>query len=222
MRRGDRKATDAAPTLAPGETGKPPKRGRLPQFDYLSVDGLAKTLGGKAKLMNIARMSSDEHVRGVIAHWDAIHVSKQPKASLDETLDACGVEPSWFVGKVAEVAHAHGVETTKLMVSLCSPAVVSKNIEVAMTDDGFKDRELFLKGAGFVPTAQGSQNNFAFLLGSGGMVPQVEQVAEPKQIEGSSDIPRVEDHNIIDAVFRDLDGEDEVAVISGASSEPTA
>ena len=145
MKKGDRKAFDDVPNPEPGEKAKRPKAGRVPRFDYLNVDGLARIMGGRAKFMNIARLSTDEHVKSVIARWDVR--KKSERFSLVDCLTELNLEASWFVSKVVEVAYANGVEVTKLIAAVCQPAMMQKNVEMGLTDEGFKDRELFFKSA---------------------------------------------------------------------------
>jgi hypothetical protein len=207
MKRGSRKAAEKVSAPEPGETAARPRRGRLPQFDYLSVDGLARHLGGRRKFIDLARLSTEELVRSVVARWDALTKSKQGSQNLDNLVADCGLDPGWFVGKVSETMFSNGVEVTKLLMAIATPAVIQHSIEQSLTGkNGFKDRELLLKAARVLPSAQPPQHNMAFMFG--GTVPQIDtdnNKEAPKQIEGSTEPPAVEDGNVIDQVFRELD-----------------
>ena len=191
---------DSKKRLLPPEDVGAPGAGMLTQYSKQKpLDLYAKHFGGRQMLVDVAReLSANEGVRLVCQYWDKLTKSQKNKTSLDELCEAAKVSPKDFISEVVGCMHEHNVDLTKAILAASMPSVMEKTVSFAMEEGNFKDREMFHKMTGLLPTPQGSQ--FAFIQnnqGQGGEPP-------PPEPAKSDDLPPIEEENIIETPFEEI------------------
>ena len=126
-------------------------------------DGIISTvvlsiLGGKVEFMDLARRAPeiDPRMSRVMDKWDTLSEHGKKEASLDLVCQEAGVDPYAFLGAVAAAAKKFADNSSVIIAALSQPEIVRKTIQQAMTDEGFKDREMLMKHAGFLPVPAGT------------------------------------------------------------------
>lgn len=115
--------------------------------------------GGKEALIDLARCSADEKVQAVVAEWDGFSSHQKRHHQLEPLCEGHSLSAGEFLGRVAQAAHDTGLDISRLIAGLEHPRVVQKSIQMAMRQNGFKDREMILKHSGFLPTPAGPRIN---------------------------------------------------------------
>lgn len=133
--------------------------------------------------VNLARMMSgdNEKLASVCKAWDNLTALQQKKTTLDDLCALVNLPIPEFIGVVAPEAFRYGINMAKMFVGMAQPNLVKKSIEVALTPEGVKDREMLFKATGLVPTSKGinivnSQTNQA--NGGSGMPDFSEEVID--------------------------------------------
>jgi hypothetical protein len=162
----------------------------------LNLDHIAGELGGIASLMDFARHCGDEKVRKVVKRWQNLGDGEKATASLDQLCQEGGITAGRFLGQMMGLLWRRNLDVATLIVSQAMPEVLQKSIERALEPAGFKDRKMFLEK--LVPAVLPTNPFPATLNG--------EQVTTPGagQDEDLVEVPRVEDHSVVDRIFRDL------------------
>ncbi len=65
---------------------------------------------------------------------------------------AAGVSPWVVLEAVTVVAVRRGATASAIVAAINHPRTVQKTVEIALQDDGFKDRELLHRAMGFIPS----------------------------------------------------------------------
>jgi len=111
--------------------------------------------GGRAALIELARLSGHDRVRAVVAEWDGLGINKRAHTRLEALCEACELTPAEFLGAVVEAAFAHNTDVSKLLLAVSTPRIVQKSVRHALTNAGFRDRQMLLEAAHIVPKGGG-------------------------------------------------------------------
>ena len=128
---------------------------RLPMFGTLAYVA-SRLPGGKRTFMEYARLCESEHIKVLVGHWDSLSDYDQRRASLEDLCEVCGVKPHELVGAVASAAFRWNADISTLVAAVASPKVMETCVERALQANGFRDREMFFKASGLLPTPAAS------------------------------------------------------------------
>src|SRR5215204_3639572 len=76
---------------------------------------VSRCLGGKDEFMRLARLSTDERVRGLVSRWDSLSRSDRRYISLEDLCEASGVEAADLYGAVVAASYARGLDFSPLL-----------------------------------------------------------------------------------------------------------
>jgi hypothetical protein len=110
------------------------------------------------------RASDDNAVQRVLAARDAIPFGYSRLLPWEAFCAKAEVSPLRLVQAMTDVCRVMAKQFATVIASVNHPAVVEKSVEVALTDEGVKDREMLHKAAGFLPT--GSQQPVSVTVNS--------------------------------------------------------
>lgn len=115
---------------------------------------------GKRTFIEYARLvgDTDERFKQMLEKWDSTSRGEQLLIPLEELARTYNITPGELLGKVTQVAYEHNTDISNYMAAVMQPDVVKKTIDMALTEEGFKDRELLHKHSGFTPTPQQGSN----------------------------------------------------------------
>lgn len=111
--------------------------------------------GGRASLMELARLSQHPAVKATVEEWDRRSRRGRLSASLEALCDGAGISPGDFLGEVVKAAFDHNTDVAKLVMAVNIPRVVQKSVKTALTEKGFKDREMLMQATGIAPKGAG-------------------------------------------------------------------
>lgn len=111
--------------------------------------------GGKASLLELARLCPHESVKAIVADWDALAPSKRNTTRVESLCEARELDPWDFYGLVAAAAGRVHCDVAKMMLAVELPRVTARSIREANTRNGFKDREMLMQAAGIAPARGG-------------------------------------------------------------------
>jgi hypothetical protein len=97
-----------------------------------------------------------QRVRQVYYGLPRVHRSGLP---IEAFCVAAGVSPLHVLEALTATVMRLGVQASSIIASVNHPRVVQKSIDVALTDDGVRDREMLHKHANFLPTPAGARTN---------------------------------------------------------------
>lgn len=199
MKKGERKRTQDVDVNPPdGALAVPPENGKLARFsDDVPLAYIARQLGGPVGLINMARYAPDMRSQQVVKLWDALPEIEKKDTAIETLCQAANISPAKFLGTIVEGMHSVHADTTKLIAIQFSPEVLRRTAEVAMTEEGHRDRKMFLQSTGILPTPRGATQVFNF--GSG-------PPDEPKAVSAPTDagIPRLEETTDIEIDFEEI------------------
>jgi hypothetical protein len=112
--------------------------------------------GGKHTLMEYAHLCEDEPIKALVCHWDSLSGYDQRRTSLENLCEVCGVEPHELVGAVAAAAFRWNADISTLIAAVAHPKVMEACVDRAVQANGFRDREMFFKASGLLPTPAAS------------------------------------------------------------------
>src|SRR5882724_2730879 len=110
-------------------------------------------------------------------------ISKRIRHSipLEAFCAAAGVDPNSILSSiVAAVDRLHRYSAT-VKVSTAQSDVTDKMIELAKTDDGFQDRQMFMKISGLMPAPKGAQTNIQVVQNATATSTPVTVIAPPPE-----------------------------------------
>lgn len=111
--------------------------------------------GGRASLMELARLSESPKVKEIVAEWDKLTPTRRGKTRLEVLCDSFGLSPGEFLGAVVKAAFEHNTDISKLILAVNTPRIVQKSVQQALKQKGFKDREMLMQAAGIAPKGGG-------------------------------------------------------------------
>jgi hypothetical protein len=97
-----------------------------------------------------------QRVRQVYYGLPRVHRSGLP---IEAFCVAASVSPLHVLEALTATVMRLGVQASSIIASVNHPRVVQKTIDVALTDDGHKDREMLHKHANFLPTPAGARTS---------------------------------------------------------------
>lgn len=127
-------------------------------------DTLSKALNGEISLVIdcledwLSRHGDHplEHsIAGVIMWWDALDSRDRAFVVWERVCRDFGIGQAEFLSIVIEGAAAMNLDAVRLAQAVAAPRVMKKLTEMAQTDEGVKDRELFLKTSGLLKEGSG-------------------------------------------------------------------
>lgn len=188
-------------TTKPLTKEKPPPPGALQVLDEnrFSLDFISRKIGGKQAMVDFARNCGDAQIKAFVSAWDGLSKIKKKATSLEFVCHQVDIDSSWLYGRISEEMSRLGADCTKLIGAIAAPEVMQKTVNMALTDDGWRDRQMFLKAARIIPTPSHS-NQFSLLAFSGavGIPEQEPEDAEPVEPSTPTGIPSIEESNIAD------------------------
>lgn len=111
--------------------------------------------GGRASLMELARLSQHSAVKVIVEEWDRRSRRGRLSTSLEALCDGAGVSPGDFLGEVVKAAFDHNTDVAKLVMAVNIPRVVQNSVKAALTPKGFRDREMLMQATGIAPRGGG-------------------------------------------------------------------
>jgi hypothetical protein len=124
------------------------------------IESVLRSLtGGKSNFMEMARLAPqiDPALAPVIEEWDRLKPKARNNLDLDDLCKLKDIDPSHFLGVVAEAAQKFHANASILIAAVNMPAVVGKSVRVAMTDKGVQDRKFLFEHSSFIPMPQGAR-----------------------------------------------------------------
>src|ERR671913_1250590 len=76
---------------------------------------VARCVGGKEAFMNLARLSSEPLVKGIVSRRDSLSQSDRRYVSLEDLCEACGIEPATLFGAVVSAGYTEGYDISPLL-----------------------------------------------------------------------------------------------------------
>lgn len=106
-------------------------------------------------IFDVLETSDDPDARKVLEKYYSIPLTHRRSLEIEAFCVAAGVPTlrvlELIVGSIVHMNH----RLSEAIANVASPAVVRKTVEMALTDEGTKDRELIHKATGFIPTPRG-------------------------------------------------------------------
>lgn len=217
----------ASLTPPPVKKKKPASRKRLPTLppSPMAVDfrHLKPTWRAYIDYVSMAARDGDKDMARYLASFAQLS-SKEQLTHTPETLcDLSGVKPADLFGSVCGQVWASSQREASMLIAINHPRIIEKTAKFAQTAKGVKDREMFHKGTGFLPTPKGAQisinNSPQMLQATGGGSP----LALPSM---EDDMMEIEDAEFEDKLLPsgpppplDEDGEDGDGVDSTHTSD---
>ena len=135
------------------------RRCTYPQIDGTLTSISEYFIGGKVAFMELAEQAAklDPQIQTFVEVWQQCSGKHRKELNLDAICAAKGLDPFRIFGSMAEAAMRSGYHLGAILAALSHPAVVEKSIQVALTTDGVKDREMQLRHANFLPMPRDSQ-----------------------------------------------------------------
>jgi hypothetical protein len=128
---------------------KPPSKHRQSCLSPLSY--VARCVGGKAKFMNLARLSADERVQRLVSVWDGASRSDRRYLNIEGLAEACGIEPAGLFGAVVAACYEKGFDTSHLVLASYNYLnMVEAIVKGGLKTDGGGKRERLLKWVGLI------------------------------------------------------------------------
>lgn len=122
----------------------------------------------------MAARDGDKDMGKYLASYAKLSPKEQGVHTPEQLCDLSGVKPSDLFGTVAGQVWASSQREATMLIAINHPRIIEKTAKYALTPRGVKDREMFHKGTGFLPTPKGAQisiNNSPQMLQAGGATP---------------------------------------------------
>lgn len=109
------------------------------------TDLLEQTAGGIEKVVDALRFSREPDAIAFLKNYDSLPETEREHLSIEEICLTTGIGMPRFLQLATSSLMEVTLLFTGITLSTSLPAVVEKNIEMAMTDKGIRDRKLFFK-----------------------------------------------------------------------------
>ena len=96
------------------------------------------------------RSSEDPSARKVLEVYYAVPESYRRLLRPEDFCHAAGVSPWRVLEIITVVVVRQGAQSSAMVASILSPRVVAKTVEIALQDDGFRERRMLLRATGFL------------------------------------------------------------------------
>jgi hypothetical protein len=113
----------------------------------------------RRQFMELARLAVqfDAKLAPVVEDWDRMKPPLQKAVDLDALCEAHGADPTHFISIVGEAQMRFRDNASVILAALSLPSVVQKSIDMALIDEGVKDREMLFQHSGLLPQPKASQ-----------------------------------------------------------------
>jgi hypothetical protein len=105
------------------------------------------------------RASDDSEAQRVCRLYFSLPLHRRRGLPIEAFCVAAGVSPLRILEILTAVLVRNSVQASQVIAAVNHPQVVSKTVEMALTDDGVEDRAVLHKHAGFLPTPAGAKTN---------------------------------------------------------------
>ena len=109
--------------------------------------------------MKFLETSSDMDAQAIIESYRSITLKHSDKLTIEAFCLAANVPTSRALELITASIVRSGAQASTIIAAAMHPKVVKKTIDMALTDDGFNDRQTLHKATGFLPSPKGSQTN---------------------------------------------------------------
>ena len=173
------------------------RRCTYPQIDGTLASITKYFIGGKVAFMQLAEQAAkfSPQTQAFVEVWQQCSGKHRKELNLDAICAVKGLDPFRIFGSMAEAAMRSGYQLGAILAALSHPAVVAKSIQVALTTDGVKDREMQLKHANFLPLPKGSQISVVNQLAAKAEVNLEEEPSLPSFEKHMAEIDEDEEEN---------------------------
>jgi hypothetical protein len=134
-------------------------------------------------LFDLLQASDDPDARKVLEKYYSIPEVYRRRLDIESFCVAAEVPPlrilELIVGTIVRLNH----HLSEAIASVASPAVVNKTVEMALTPEGTKDREMLHKATGFLPTPRGGPSVRVQVSQSQSQAAQASVVAAPSPVD---------------------------------------
>lgn len=127
-----------------------------PEPNYTICNYIQSIRGSKKGFIDYARLCDDDEIKKVVDLWDSLTANEKICLQINDLCVAASVSWPYLVGRVNQVMWECGKEETHARMAQYHPLVVEKTIKYAMAKDGYRDREMLHRAAGFLPIPKGA------------------------------------------------------------------
>jgi hypothetical protein len=124
-------------------------------FRDLALDG-AKDWRNWVVFAQFAADDGDEDARAVIDCFRKLKPREKNEVSPEYVCDLAGVKPADLAAQIFRMVYIYAGDAAALIEAAARPAVVQKTVNVALTDEGWRDRQMLHQHSGFLPRPGGS------------------------------------------------------------------
>lgn len=166
----------------------------------------------------LAARDGDKDMGKYLASYAQLSPKEQAIHTPETLCDLSGVKPADLFGSVCGQVWASSQREASMLIAINHPRIIEKTAKFALSPKGVKDREMFHKGTGFLPTPKGAHisinNSPQMLQASGGgssplALPSMEddmmeiedaEFEDTPLLPSGPPVPSDEDINLPDAV----------------------
>lgn len=106
---------------------------------------------GVPEAIEYIRMSGSDNARKFLKLYDSLPGRAQKVVPIEAYCIMLKMAPVKLLSVIMEACFNANDDTSILMASIAKPRIVEKAVEAALTDEGFKDRQMLLQHGGFLP-----------------------------------------------------------------------
>lgn len=107
----------------------------------------------------IAARDGDKDMARYLACLSALSQKEQDAHTPETICDLANVKPADLFGAVSGQVWSASRREATMLIAVNHPRIIERTAKSALTPKGIKDREMFHKGTGFLPTPKGSVVN---------------------------------------------------------------
>lgn len=191
--------TPVAPKPAKKKSKKKSNLPKLPPSP-MAVDfrHLKPTWRSYLDYVALAARDGDKDMAKYLVSYNQLSQREQLVHTPETLCDLSGVKPSDLFGSVCGQVWASSQREASMLIAINHPRIIEKTAKFAQQAKGVKDREMFHKGTGFLPTPKGAQisiNNSPQMLQASGVgnpaaLPSMEE--DMMEIEEADLLPMLE------------------------------
>lgn len=165
----------------------------LPSISHI----LEAAEGGLPQVIKCLRGSKDETAQAFIRAFNKLSETERRYLTIEETCLVAEVEPFDLLATAVKALCEQEKMTGEVITATAHSRVIKKTIQMALQDKGVRDREMFHRATGFIPTPAGSTtifNRFQLMKVSvpGATGGSPEDGDAPKEIEVTAELPQFE------------------------------
>jgi hypothetical protein len=101
--------------------------------------------------LDCLQSTDDPEARKVLAAYLSVPASYRKLLPVEAFCCAAGVSPSRILEAITVVAVRQGAASSAIIAAIALPRVVQKTVEMALQDDGTKERMILHRAVGFLP-----------------------------------------------------------------------